>query len=401
MDIKKSLKDVLVLFVICSVFGTLLALVNFITAPIIRANDSAAADAALLEVLPDGKNFKEIEITDKYPTVVDKGWKADGGYVFQMTVEGWSSGLVIMVGVDTEGKVAGVKHLQTNETYGLESQLNQVYLGDTLETLEFINVTSGATSLSSSGYFKAVDAALKSAAVANGENVETKTPEEILQANCNTALGTTDLVFTRWFATEIITGVDKVYEAADGAGYVFIIGESFVGVNESGVTTPDASEENKATASEAYDTVTASALTEITELPNGINKNIVKKAYITLTGNYVFELEGSGYADYGASYGGGRAPIYISVSISPDGKIIDCVTTYHTESKGYGDKCATDEYRDGWVGKEGTDIVVSGKPVNSTDLGAIAGATYTTHGYQKAVKAAFAAFELLTEGGNE
>ena len=35
-------------------------------------------------------------------------------------------------------------------------------------------------------------------------------------------------------------------------------------------------------------------------------------------------------------------------------------------------------------------------------IGVIGGATYTTLGYQKAVKAAFAAFELLTaEGENE
>ena len=42
-------------------------------------------------------------------------------------------------------------------------------------------------------------------------------------------------------------------------------------------------------------------------------------------------------------------------------------------------------------------------PIDSTDIGAISSATYTTYGYQKAIKSAFAAFNLLTaeEGGNQ
>ena len=46
MDFKKSLKDVLVLFIICSVFAALLAGVNSITAPIIASKGDAAADDA-------------------------------------------------------------------------------------------------------------------------------------------------------------------------------------------------------------------------------------------------------------------------------------------------------------------------------------------------------------------
>ena len=85
MDIKKSLKDVLVLFVICCVFGTLLAAVNSITSKVIRDRENAPVDdSVLLEYRPGGSNFQELTIDDKYPSAVKKGWKADGGCVFQV-----------------------------------------------------------------------------------------------------------------------------------------------------------------------------------------------------------------------------------------------------------------------------------------------------------------------------
>ena len=98
----------------------------------------------------------------------------------------------------------------------------------------------------------------------------------------------------------------------------------------------------------------------------------------------------------------------IKLSISADGKIIDCYTVDHNESKGYGDACATEEYYEQYKGASDADIVITVQapdahgdqiPTDCTDIGAIASATYTTAGYQKAVKAAFAAYELISNGG--
>ena len=102
-----------------------------ITAPRIEENQNAAANESLLVVLPNGKNFEELVIDEKYPSSVKKGWKADGGFVFQMEVEGWAPGLVIRVGIDSDGKIVAVKDIKTSETYGLEGELNKVYIGDT------------------------------------------------------------------------------------------------------------------------------------------------------------------------------------------------------------------------------------------------------------------------------
>lgn len=386
---KSNIYPSIVLGCVCVAVALLLSGINMFTAPIIADRQDADANAALLEVLPNGKDFKPLEITDAYPEVITDGWKADGGFVFKATVNGYKPGLVIMCGIDAEGKIAGVKHIVTNETYGFEAELNGAYVGDTIDSAELI-IATGATSksMTSLAYFDAVKASLQAAVIAGGGSVDVRNPEQILQDNLNAALGTTDVKFSRWIATEIVTGVDKVYAAEGGAGYVFVIGESFIGVNESGVVTQGVSEENATAAVAAYEIVSASKLTKLTELPSGIKKNVLA-AYVTESGNYLFELEGYGFYDaYGSS-------IKITVTISAEGKIIDCATTDQHKDEGYG-QSATEEYSAQFVGVDAETLK------SSTDLGAISSATYTTQGYRKALQAAFDAFAKITaEGGNE
>lgn len=406
---KENLKPVVVLSSICIIVALLLAGVNTITGPIIEAAQNAAANEALLVVLPDGKDFTPIEITSSYPEIVNAGWKADGGYVFRMKVTGKSSGLVIMCGVDSEGKIVGTKVIATQETPEYSAKvfpyvegIEGKYAG--MDLAGFDPYLVSKCTLTSEAYSDAVKAALQSFVIANGGSVDTRNPEQILQDNCNAALGTTDVKFTRWFATEALVGVDKTYVASDKSGYVFVIGESFIGVNADGVVTDGVSEADIATVNTAYALASGSNPTDIT-LPNGANTELITKASVTASGNYIFELEAEGY-DYVFEYSNGNMAgnpqtISIKVSIDPEGKIIDCITVKHAESTGIGDKCATDKYYDSWAGVSAEDVVISRAPISadSTAPGAISGATYTTQGYQKAIKAAFAAFELITEGG--
>lgn len=409
MIMKKNIMPSLVLGCICIVVALLLSLINSITAPIIESAQNAAANEALLVVLPEGKNFKEIPLDGSYPASITKGYKADGGFVFQANVTGKSAGLIILIGIDTEGKIVGTKVIADQETDSYDALVfpslegtEGSYKGMDLDNFAPYLVT-GAT-LTSKAYGEAVKAALQSFVLANGGEVDTRTPEQILQDNCNTALGTTGVEFTKWFATEVVEGVDAVYVAKDNSGRVFVIGETFVGVKADGTlaAAPDA---NEATVLAANTVIENSTMTEITELPTGIDKHIVLKAYVTASGNYVFDLKASGFANYSyeEGYSDVEVPIYISVSIDPEGKIIACTTTEQYESKGYGDTCGTDEYVDKWSGVSSEDVVISKGPIgkDNTDVGAIAGATITTKGYQKAIKAAFTAFEKLTENGGE
>ncbi len=410
---KENLMPSLVLGCICLVVALVLSGINMITGPIIEELNNAAANAALAEVLPDGKNFEEITVDSNYPAIITKAYKADGGFVFQATVTGKSSGLIIMCGIDSEGKVVGTKVIAEQETdsydvnvFPLVEGTDGKYKGMSLESFEPYLV-SGAT-LTSRAYGEAIKAALQSFVIASGGTVDVRTPEQILKDNCNAALGTNGVEFEKWFATEALIGVDAAYIASDNSGYVYVIGEAFVGIKADGtVATSDATEENKSKAIAADTSVKASVLTEITELPDGINKSTVNKVYTTSTGNYVFELTAKGYQAL-FDYGNGDT-IKIKLSISSDGKIIDCRTISHSESKGYGDACATEEYYEQYRGHGKDDIKLSsGEPdmhedlisTDCTDIGALSSATFTTYGYQKAVKAAFTAFEILT-GGNQ
>ncbi len=380
---KEHIKPTLVLGIICLVAALVLSAVNLVTAPIIEAAQKAATEKALRVVLPDGKNFEEMTLNGDYPTVITAAYKADGGYVFQATVTGKSSGLIVLCGVSTDGKIVGTKVIADQETddydknvFPLVEGTDGKYRDMTLDS--FAPYLVSKATLTSQAYGEAVKAALQSYVVATGGKVDYRTPEQI---KCCEALGVDNATFTKWFATEVIEGVDAVYIADGGEGRVFVIGDTYVGVNADGeITNPDGVDTALIEAANA--TVAGATLTEVAKPAD--TKAVITKIYKTSSGNYVFEASTSGYKH---SY----APILLKVSISADGKIIDCVTLSHNESKGYGDKCATEDYYDSWRGTGADEVDTSG---------VISGATQTTKGYQRAIKAAFEAFAKLTEGGN-
>ena len=392
----------LVLGCICLTVALLLSVINMFTAPVIAERENALANAALSEVLPGGTDFKNVTADHDLPESVIEAYSADIGFVFRVSGAGRNGAIVVMVGVDAEGKITGTKIISESESKGYkESVYNRVegvdgeYTGQTLET--FAPVLQSGSTMTSNGFAEAIKAALQAYVIVNGGEVDLRTPEQILQDNCNAALGTTDVKFTLWFATEELVGVEKAYESE--SGFVFLIGETYVGVNETGVTTEDASDEDKATALAAYDLASTSTLTEV-EAPAITDKNLknyvtIKKVQVTATGNYVFELEAAGY--YGA-YG---PSMNIKISISADGKIINCRTISSSDKEGYG-KVTTEEYWNLWEGKMDGDIVISDNS-SAADLGVISNATYTSQDYQRCVKVAFMAFDLLTatEGGND
>lgn len=390
----------LVLGCICLVVALLLSGINMITSPIItdRAND--LADKAKTEVLPGGANFKNITADFTFPTAVTEAYSADGGFVFRSTGSGRNGEIVIMVGVDTNGKITGTKIITEAESKGYKEKVyaevegtSGKYTGQSLEDFSLVSI-SGST-LTSVGFGDAVKAALQAYVIASGGSVDLRGPEQILQENCNAALGTEGKTFTLWFKVEVLNGIDKVYESEDGR--VYIIGESFIGVKNGAVVTADVDAELQEKVLAADAIVEASVVTEVTERPTGVSKISIKKVYKTDSGNYLFELEGSGFS---AAYHG--ETMKIKVSISADGKIIDVITLSQAETKGYGDKCQTEEYYESWIGITSDKVVVSTSTQGSTDPGVISGSTYTTAGYQTAIKAAFTAFNIYTaEGGND
>lgn len=171
---KSKIMPTAILGAICLIVALLLSAVNLITAPIIEQRQRDEANKALLEVLPDGIDFEEIDITSAgLSSAVTAAYAAEsGGYVFQLTVTGYKPGLVIMCGVNPDGTVSGVKHIATAETFGVEGELDGAYVGKNAASLEEIIAYSGSTPavMTSAAYYTAIDAALSSYATLKGGN---------------------------------------------------------------------------------------------------------------------------------------------------------------------------------------------------------------------------------------
>ena len=86
-----------------------------------------------------------------------------------------------------------------------------------------------------------------------------------------------------------------------------------------------------------------------------------------------------------------KKPITVRVSITADGKIIDCLTVSQFET-GVGEACGNEEFYSQFVGKTQNDYN------DYKDIDGISGATWTNKGYYKAIENAFDAV-VFFEGG--
>ena len=384
---KKAIKSTVVLVGICAVMAILLALTNALTAPIIAENQNAAANQALLQVMPNGEGFESVEFdAEKLPKTIKEVFKEkNGGYVFNMETTGYGAGLLIMCGVNADGTVSGVVCLGSSETLGYEKTFGANFAGKDAAGVDAVDTISGATK-TTEAFKGAVKDALNAAIILGGGSVDLRTEEEILNDNLSAALPAGEGKFGKVFITEVIEGIDAVYAAENGKGYVYVIGEQFVAVDEAGNT-------DNETVAAAHAILSASTAEDIdlsafADLPAKL-----LSAKKTATGNYIFETKGAGYGikggdDYHPASG---KYIEIRICLSPEGKILDVITTFQEESKGIGDACANEKFYGQFDGKtEG----------NFKEIDAIGGATMTTNGYLEAIETAFASVKILEGGAN-
>ena len=167
----------------------LLSAANFITAPIISEKEAAAANEALLVVMPDGDGFETVDIASyELPATVTEVFSAkNGGYVFKLRTTGYGSDMVLMCGVDAKGTVTGATCLSSNETLGYELTYGDTLKGATAENVDGVEVISGATK-TTAGYKNAVKDALNAAVILGGGSVDLRSEEEILNDNLSAAL---------------------------------------------------------------------------------------------------------------------------------------------------------------------------------------------------------------------
>ena len=212
----KNIKPTLVLSCICMAVALILSGINMITGPIIEAQRAAAANGALLEVMPDGTDFEEIDISALgLPEAITNAYKETSGkgYVFRVTSTGYKSGMVIMVGVSSEGKITGSKCLETQDTFGKEPQIDNSYNGQSIADFA-PNMIAGAT-MTSNGYRDAVNQALQGFTLASGGKLD---PAIALEAKiAELAPG-----FVNPAAVDASGSFKKILKAANDAGFAYI-----------------------------------------------------------------------------------------------------------------------------------------------------------------------------------
>ncbi len=174
---------VIVLVAICLITALLLACINLITSPEVERRQQEAIKEALGVVLPEGENFEELELTDKYPDEINSAYKADGGFVFELTVKG-KEFMTVMVGVNSKGEIVRIEVISESETPGYKDKVfplvtgeNGKYNGMTSSTLA-PEIVSNAT-YSSNAVYDAARLALDGYTVANGGEIsKEEKPEE-------------------------------------------------------------------------------------------------------------------------------------------------------------------------------------------------------------------------------
>ncbi|MDR2909011.1 MAG: FMN-binding protein [Oscillospiraceae bacterium] len=134
------------------------------TKPLIDEQDRLAAETARQEALAAGEDFVQYLDVELPEGVTEAYWAGNGaGFVFQAAFRGYGGDVPFMIGIDSGGKIAGIKMLENDETPGLGSKIgNKEYLDGYLGGGDpgAVDGVTGATR-TSSALKKALSAALE------------------------------------------------------------------------------------------------------------------------------------------------------------------------------------------------------------------------------------------------
>lgn len=144
----KYVKSTVVLFSICLVVSVLLALVNFITAPVIEESKKAEIRKSLIVVLPDAEDFEEFTLTEEIPETVTSIYKdtAGTGYAITLATKSQYSEdyMLITVGIDSSLLIKNVVITAYSDSKSLPEAYPSTYIGKDA-TLAGADLVSGVT----------------------------------------------------------------------------------------------------------------------------------------------------------------------------------------------------------------------------------------------------------------
>lgn len=118
-----------VLATICLIATLVLAVTHEITKPLIEDKLRIEEETALKAIIPDADSFNEKEADEisYFEAMRDNRLV---GYCVRVTGNGYNGFIRMIVGIDLNGEIQGVKILEHQETPGLGSKINEVLLGE-------------------------------------------------------------------------------------------------------------------------------------------------------------------------------------------------------------------------------------------------------------------------------
>ncbi len=147
------------LFIIAVVALTLLG-AAFGLDTVAQANAQRDHVRLMETLLPGGSDFQRVAYTDE-DGVIRSVHQCDGGFVIETVTRGYADEIVMLVGVNNEGKVTGLVTLEAYETLGLGSYI----LNDHRFLSQFLNKT-GSFAVGEDGIDAISGATVSSKAVA-------------------------------------------------------------------------------------------------------------------------------------------------------------------------------------------------------------------------------------------
>ena len=157
---KKVLKLTVVLFLICAIVAAVLGEVNAVTIGPITAREREKTEKAYKAVLPYADSFTAVDPAqfEAYKSTIDKISTADNGagHVVETTFSGAQGSITMAVGVDSDGRCAGISIIKHSETSGLGEvaasasergvSFRKSFIGkDETITIQDIDAITGAT----------------------------------------------------------------------------------------------------------------------------------------------------------------------------------------------------------------------------------------------------------------
>lgn len=422
----KNLKTIAVLLVIVVVFSGAMFGLNFVTGPVIEANNAGAVFAPLLAVMPEGAAFDgealiysaadaaASSLKDVPASVVAVYKEANGlGYAISCTAESQysSAPMKITLGISAEGKISGVQIDEYNDTASFDFQAKDpAYLGTYLgkdSALADVGIVAGST-FSSTAFKNAVSEAM-GVLIANEMIAEGKKSDDQVLTEL---IATVAPGFTKLVDATVSGNIQKAMKAENDAGFAYVMTEadaSFLAVvNAAGfskvfdVTGADVTDAHSALAEEAQKAA-AAAQKDYVEALNKKLGNMIDGAsdfvtvqpetFNTVTAAVSYQLKGVTYYGFLArSMGFEQMDIY--VVIDEKGAIAKLDAKQYIFEEEYFNAFGgmnVSEYRAGFVGLTAETF--------TGEQAVIATATMSSNAMKQAVNDAFASFDSLTKGG--